>query len=86
MPSTYNITAATLIKAGSGKLKRYSILVAGAAGTINDAASTGTAAAANAMFVLPAVVGTVDLGTGWVFGSGLVVSPGAGQTVSVDWE
>lgn len=82
--TTLNITAATLIKKGPGSLVSFSITVAGAAGTINDAATTGAAAAANAICATPAVVEAVFLP--FTFQNGLVVVPGAAQTVTVCWQ
>lgn len=81
--STLNITAATLIKAGPGEIVSFAISVAGAAGTINDAASTGGAAAANVICATPAAVEAVHFP--FKFQNGLVVVPGAAQVISVSW-
>lgn len=74
-----NITAATVLKVGPGRVLKIQVLVAGAAGTVNDCATTGAAAAANELAAIPAVVGAVDLNV--AFQTGLVVVPGAGQTL-----
>ncbi|MDE2471884.1 MAG: hypothetical protein KGL35_24950 [Bradyrhizobium sp.] len=81
--TTLNITVATLIKAAPGMLVSFSVNVAGAAGTINDAATVGAAAAANAICATPAAVEAVFFPA--KFQNGLVVVPGAGQTVTVTW-
>lgn len=75
-----NITAATVLKVGAGRVVKLVVIVAGAAGTVNDCATTGAAAAANELCALPAVVGPIDLNVG--FQTGLVVVPGAGQTIA----
>ena len=82
--STLNITSATVIKATSGRLFKVSVIVAGAAGTINDCATTAAAAASNQVGTSPAVVGTIDFN--WPMATGIVVVPGAGQTVAITWE
>lgn len=75
-----NITAATVLKAAPGRLYKLVVIVAGAAGTVNDCLTTGAAAAANELCVLPAVVGPVEMNVAFL--TGLVVVPGAGQTVA----
>lgn len=75
-----NITAATVLKVGPGRLVKLVVIVAGAAGTVNDCATTGAAAAANELAALPAVVGPIDMNV--LFQTGLVVTPGAGQTIA----
>lgn len=62
------------------------VIVAGsAAGTANDCATTGAAAAANQICLIPntisaaAPVLTVD----WPCNTGIVIVPGTGQTVAV---
>lgn len=78
-----DITAATLIKAGSGVFMGLQVIVAGtAAGTANDSATTGAAGAANAIASIPDVVGAVPLpACGIPYTNGLVIEPGAGQTI-----
>ena len=50
--AAYNLTAATVVKTGAGYVGRISVIVAGsAAGTVNDVATTGGAAAANEIAV-----------------------------------
>jgi hypothetical protein len=81
--TSLNITAATVIKASPGRLVRISVIVAGAAGTANDCTTTGAAAAANEVAVIPAAIGPVLLD--WPCLTGIVVAPGAGQTVAVSY-
>ena len=82
--TTLNITSATVVKIGSGMLLGLSVTVAGAAGTINDCVTTGAASAANTMVASPAAVEVVQCNI--PFYNGLVVAPGAGQTVVVTWQ
>ncbi len=76
----------TLVKAGSGVLKKFAVTTSGAAGTINDAATTGAAAAANVLCATPAAIVVQEFVNGWKFQNGLVVAPGAAQVVTVDFE
>ena len=82
--SALNITAATVIKPVSGMLVAFSVVVAGVAGTINDTTTTGGAAASNVMATTPAVVGAYYFPM--QFKNGLVVTPGAGQTIAVSYQ
>lgn len=76
-----NITTAITLKTAPGYVATVSILVAGAAGTVNDCASTGAATAANAICAIPAAVGVIALrGRTDV---GITIVPGAGQTLAV---
>lgn len=79
--SSLNITAATVVKAAAGTVYTVTVTTAGAAGSIHDCATTGAADAANLIFEIPAVVGVYTL-TFPCF-TGIVVSPGAAQVVSV---
>lgn len=81
--SRLNITAATVVKPASGRICKVCVNVAGAAGTINDVATTGGAAAGNLVFAIPAVVGVYELNFPCL--SGIVVVPGAAQVVSVSY-
>lgn len=83
LPQTHlNITAATVVKATPGTVLRFNVVAAGTTvGTINDCATTGAAAAANAVAAIPELVGTVEID--WTFATGIVVVPGTGQVVSV---
>ena len=77
------VTVDTLVLNGPGYLVRYSVLVAGAAGTINNANSIDNAAAGNALCATVATVGVFDAGL--VFTNGLVIKPGAGQSINVTY-
>ena len=82
--SKLNITAATAVKAGPGRLIRVSVLVAGSGtGTVNDCATTGAAATANEVFVIPETVGVYTLE--WPHLVGIVIVPGTGQTIAVSY-
>jgi len=83
LSSSLNISAATVIKATPGRLVRISVIVAGSVGTANDCTTTGGAAAANEIAVIPAAVGPVLLD--WPCLAGIVVVPGAGQTIAVSF-
>lgn len=82
---SFNITAARLLRAaGPGRVCRVSVLVAGsAAGTVNDCATTGAAAVANQVGVIPAVAGTISIDMPCA--TGMVVVPGTGQTLAVSY-
>lgn len=81
---TLNITANTVVKASNGNLASVSIVVAGtAAGTIHDAATVAGATAANIISALPAVAGPLVIN--FPCTSGIVVKPGAGQTIAVSY-
>lgn len=75
-----NITAATVLKVGPGRLVKLVVVVAGAAGTVNDCATTGAAAASNELCALPAVVGPIEMNV--AFQTGLVITPGAAQVIA----
>lgn len=78
------ITAATVIYVGKGYLVNFSVVVAGTtAGTISNTGAVSTVAAANALCAIPATVGVIKLGQ--VFSTGLVVTPGTGQSVNVTY-
>lgn len=78
-----NITTGTVLKPAAGTLICFHVQVAGAVGTINDTTTTGAAAAANQIAVIPAVVGVYC--TQFPYFNGLVVVPGAAQVVSVSY-
>jgi hypothetical protein len=89
--SMLNIAAATLVTSATvssysqRRLARVSVLVAGStAGSVNDALSIATAAAANQVFVIPNTVGVYAID--FPILSGIVVTPGTGQTVAVSYD
>lgn len=78
------VTGATLVIAGTGKILNFCVTVAGTAnGTINDAATTGAAAAANVLAATPNTVGVTECDL--MFTDGIVISPGTGQSVNVTY-
>jgi hypothetical protein len=80
--SRYNITGPTVIKTNPGRAVRYSVIVAGTGvGSINDCVTTGAAGVANQITVTPTTVGTYPLE--WPAVTGIVVVPGAGQTLAI---
>lgn len=82
--SSLNITAATVVKPSRGRLVRINVIAAGsAAGSANDAATTGAAGAANQVFAIPNTVGSYFLD--WPCATGIVVTPGTGQTIAVSF-
>lgn len=75
---------AKLVTDQPARLARVSVTVAGTTtGSVNDAASTGGAAAGNLVAVIPNVVGVFELD--WPCAAGIVITPGSGQTVSVSY-
>lgn len=81
--SALNVAASTVVKAGAGRLMKVSVNVAGAVGTVNDCLTTGAAAAANQIGVIPAVVGVYTFD--WPCLVGIVYVPGAAQVVSISY-
>lgn len=78
------VSALTLIYPGAGRLVNFSIVVAGSAnGTINNAQTTGTISASNALVATPNVIGVYACGIH--FSNGLVIDPGTGQSVNVTY-
>ena len=75
------IAAATLVAAGQGRVATVSVIVAGAAGKLYDA-SLATATT-NPLAVIPATIGVFVVNL--PFNNGLVIAPGAGQTVTVSF-
>ncbi len=82
--SVLNITADTVIKAKSGTVFKVVVNVAGTApGSVSDIATVAGVAAANLIATIPAVVGPINLE--WPCSAGIVIKPGAGQTLSVSY-
>ena len=78
------VTSATLVYAGSGKLVNYAVVVAGsAAGTINNASTTGGVASSNALCSTGTTVGLFPVNQN--FSNGLVITPGSGQSINVSY-
>lgn len=82
--SRLNMTAATVVKAAAGRIVKVNVMVAGSGtGSVNNCATTGAVAAANAVFVIPTTVGTYDVD--FPCSTGIVVTPGTGQTIAVSY-
>lgn len=80
-----NITAATVVKPAPGRIVRVQVLVAGsAAGAVYDATSTSGNTVANQVGVTPNVAGSYLIDHPCV--NGVVVAPGAGQTLAVTFD
>ena len=78
------VTSQTVIATGKGRLVSFSVVVAGsAAGTINNAAVTSSVASGNALVATPNTIGTYQCGCN--FTTGLIVTPGTGQSVNVTY-
>lgn len=84
--SALNLTSATVVKAGPGRLVRIDVIVAGATtpGTANDVLTTGAAAVTNQVATIPNAVGTYEVN--WPCLVGIVIVPQGGQTLSVVYE
>ena len=84
-----NLTAATVAKAGAGRVTGLSVLVAGTvAGGVYDSLTTASLTAANQLAVLPALT-TQQISSFKVdmpFTNGLVIAPGTGQTIAASYE
>ncbi len=82
--SSLDITAVKVVKASQGVCYNVSVTVAGTTtGSVNDTATTGGVAAANEIFSIPNTVGNYQIA--FPFFTGLVITPGTGQTVSVSY-
>ena len=75
------ITTSTLVKTGAGRIANVSVIVGGAAGAVYDANAVG--ATSGQIGTIPTTIGIYVWNI--PFGTGLVVTPGAGQTVSVSY-
>jgi hypothetical protein len=77
-----NITTATQVKNGQGRLCYVSVIVAGS--TVGKAYDTvGTTSTANVIFTIPNTVGVTFVNL--PVSNGLVIVPGTGQTVAVSY-
>lgn len=78
------VTGTTLAITGTGTLINYSVTVAGSGvGTINNVNSVAGVTAANVLVAVPNTVGVYPVNV--AFGLGLVVIPGAGQSINVTY-
>ena len=82
--SKLNISAANVVTTNTGHVASISVITAGSTpGTVNDVATTGGAATANEVFVIPNTVGRYPID--FPFFNGLVIVPGTGQVVAVSY-
>lgn len=79
------VTSSALVVAASGTLISFSVVVPGtASGLIHNSATTGGAAAGNAMTLTPTTGGVFVTGQ-MKFSNGLVIVPGTGQSINVTY-
>ena len=81
--SALNLTTATVLKTGGGRVARVIVNTAGAAGTLSDCSTTGAVAAANLIAVIPATAGVYYLD--FPYSVGLTYTPGANQVASISY-
>ena len=87
MPTT-TVQTATVLKQGQGIIRAVNVCVAGSSdGMVCDAASVGVAAAANAVLGTSSTQARAEP----IFlpincQTGIVVVPGRGQTIWINWE
>jgi len=75
-----NITTATLVKTGQGRIARVIVVVAGSGtGSVYDASSA--TATNDKLFTIPTTVGIEEVNI--PVNNGIVVAPGTGQTVAI---
>jgi hypothetical protein len=79
--SSGKLTATTLVQTGFVRVTGVSVIVAGAAGSLNDAATAALAVTGNVVYTVQATVGFYPVNM--VFLNGLVYTPGAGQEIAI---
>lgn len=80
--SHLDISVATVVKSTPGTLFTINVTTAGSApGSANDVATTGGVAATNEICVIPNTVGIYSLS--WPCATGITITPGTGQVISV---
>ena len=88
LSAKYNITSATVVYPSKARLVNIAVVVAGsAAGTANDCATTGAAAASNQVCTIPNTISSAApvLSIDWPCNTGIVIVPGTGQTIAVTY-
>lgn len=79
-----DISAKTLVVAGVGRVARVSVTTVGStAGVINDSLTTAGTSSSNVIAAIPMAVGVYEID--FPFYSGLVITPGTGQVISVTY-
>ena len=82
--TTLNVISPIVVFAGAGWVTAVNVVTAGsAAGTINDAATTGAAAVGNQVATAPNTVGRYPIEMPVT--NGLVIIPGAAQVLAISW-
>jgi hypothetical protein len=79
----FNMSAATVIKTGSGRVVNACVITGGAIGALHDCATTGAATVANQIGVTPATAGNYSINMPFLIG--LVYVPGAAQVAAVSY-
>ncbi len=82
---TVTLTSTTLVKTGPGRLVNVSIIVGAAAGVAYDTNSVTSIATGNRIFIIPTSATNGIINVNLPFSNGLVVNPGAGQTIAVSY-
>lgn len=77
------ISAATVIHTGEAWVARLSVIVAGAAGAVYDANTVASATTGKRLCIIPATVGIHEIFMPVT--RGIVVTPGAGQIVTISY-
>ena len=78
------VTSSTVIYVGPGRVVNYAVVIAGTgAGGVYNASTTAGANASNQLCSIPTTVGVFP--TGQTFSNGLVITPGAGQSINVTY-
>jgi len=77
------ITTATLIHTGEAWVARLSVIVAGAAGAVYDSNTVAGAVTGKRLCIIPATVGVHEILMPVT--RGIVVTPGAGQIVTISY-
>lgn len=77
-----DITAATVVLSGQGRIARVSVVVAGSAtGSIYDA--NDATATSNKLWTIPTTAGITEINL--PVNNGIVVAPGTGQTIAISY-
>lgn len=77
------VTGTTVVFVGAGRLVNFSVVVAGSANGFIYNANNDTPVASQALCATPNTVGIYQCGQ--VFTSGLVIEPGAGQSINITY-
>lgn len=84
--TAFNITTATVIKASPGMTYTVSVIVAGTTpGTLNDCTTTAAAAVGNQIAVIPNTAGAMT-SRAVKHSVGIVLVPGTGQTLAIQYQ